>query len=300
MPAHARTSARSKRAKSLVIAAILLGGAALHPEAAHAVAITQTLFAGPANSVTVNTGASSIVGVVNFSDTESDSNVNRGSFLSFDGFDSSLGTLDLVTWGFSGSQLVRGRASTTCAAFLIGIPGIPGICTTSATTTTDHTLFADVMDGVPGIELQSVVNNFQATASGSGILVCLIFNDCTTTRTTARNFDFEVVRSGGVLSPLTAYVDVPTVEVEVGSILTVRNVVNCTLSFALLSECFGEGEGSATSSFSVSLTYDFTPKSAAVPLPASVWIMAVGIAGLGATSLRRRKRLRTAVGSRTT
>ena len=283
MPAHAYTSARRKRATSFFLGALLLGAAGLHPGEAHAVAITQTLSAGPSNLVSVNTGAGSIVGVINFTDSVTDSNVNQGPVLGFNGFDSSLGTLDLVTWGFSGFHRVRGRASTTCVAVIIVLP--IGFCEATSTTTAGHTLFADIVDSAPGgIELQSAINNFQVTATGGGIIPCLIFGDCETIQNRTRNFNTSVVRSGSALS---AYIDVPTIDVALGSILTVRNEVACVISIATLSECFAEGEGIVTSSLSVSLTYDFTPASTAIPLPATVWLLAVALAGLGAIGLRR-------------
>ena len=283
MPAHACTSARRKRATSLVIGALLLGGAGLHPDDAHAVAITQTLFANPADSITVNTGGGAIIGVLNFSDTETRSNVRRGNFLRFDGFDSSLGTLDLVTWGFSGVNRVVGRANTAC----INVIGI--FCSTESTTTTGYTLFADIVDGVPGgFEFQSAINNFRVTTTGGGILGCITFVDCENIQSTNRAFGSTVVRAGGALS---AYIDAPGIDLEVGSILTVRNLVECSLAIAVLTQCFGEGQGSASSQLTVMLTYEFTPAPpAAIPLPGSVWMLAVGLAGIGAGSLGQRRR----------
>jgi hypothetical protein len=275
-----------------VIGALLLGGTNLPFNNAHAVAITQTLSTSPTDSVTVNTGGGALIGFINFTDTETDSNVSRGRFLGFDGFDSNLGTLDLVTWDFSGFNRVVGRASSTCVNFL----GV--FCSTESTTTTDYTLFADILDGVPvDFDFLSAINNFRVTIAGSGIIGCITFADCTNVQSTTRNIDTTVVRSGGALS---AYVDVPAIQVEVGGILSVRNRVDCSLAIAVLTECFGEGQGSASPRLSVMLTYDFTPASMAVPLPASVWLLVVGLGGLGATSLRGRKRFCAAAGSRIT
>lgn len=255
---------------------------------ARALVINQTLFASPGGSATLNTGGGAFVIFANFSDSDTSTSVSRGNFLGFNGFDSSLGTLNQVTWNFSGFHRVVSSASTACVTVL----GL--FCQTSSTTTTGYSVFGEILDGVPStFEFQSAVNNVRVTTVAGSILGCLTLSDCDNSTSTTRTFNETVIRTG---SDLLGYTDVPLVQLEVGRILTVRNDVACTIAIALAAQCFAEGQGSASSQVTVTLTYDFTappppppPQPSPVPTPATSLMLLAGLAGLGGLGRWQRK-----------
>ncbi|GGE37085.1 hypothetical protein GCM10011360_26100 [Primorskyibacter flagellatus] len=287
---------RSFRIRATRLLAAFILGLTGPLSAAQAAVIIQSANVSDPKSVHAQIDGASLVGINDVNEAIKSERPPE-FFRYFEKFDTTLGTLDSVTWSGFARHIVEVENFAAC----FGVGGIPGVSCyikTEAKSSQFNHLYLfrgpgfGTITAFDGTDFKTGISanaNVGTLATPFACIFSLPSCQSSGSASSSASFSFEDTYLDAYLKPLTPSADFreDSVAMIVNSDLLLQVTTTCR-AYAVFGVCQSLSDASSVTDIQVQLTHNYTPFATAVPLPAAGWGLALSLAALA--GLRRRRR----------